>query len=97
MRGNRMSRINGVNPALDLPLTETPFTVSAFAGAHVYFFEFPSEPSADEYVAAVNAIKSRAAKGGLVLEADRTVYRPTAEIRWPEIEATLPLRPIHVR
>ena len=92
-----MSQINGVNPALDLPLTETPFTVIAFAGAHVYFFEFPSEPSGDEYLAAVDAMKSRAAKGGLTLDSERTVYRPTVEIRWDEIEATLPLRPIHVR
>ena len=86
------------NPALDLPLTEIPHTLVMAYSGHVYYFEFPTEPGADEYQAAVIAVGNRMAKDlGHVPDSRSVVYRPTAEIRWDEIDSTLDRQPVKVQ
>ena len=46
------------NPALDTPLRDIPFTLIATRPiGFVYYYEFQSEPSLDEYAAAGAAIQ----------------------------------------
>lgn len=88
---------HGFNPALDLPLTPIPHTLVASIPGYVYYFEFPSEPSPDEYQAGVIALGNRMAKDlGLVISSNDVLYRPSHEIRWGEIHATLKSDPVKV-
>ncbi len=92
-----MNPYQGANPAIDLPLSPVPHTLVASIPGYVYYFEFPSEPSPDEYQAGVIALGNRMAKDlGLVITSKDILYRPSAEIRWGEIHGALKSEPVKV-
>lgn len=88
------------NPAFDLPLSDIPHSLVVVPRrGYVYVFNFPSEPEPEEYLAGVDALRTRIITDlGIKIHAKYTpfIYRPTTEVRWDEIRRTLEHEPVYL-
>lgn len=65
---------------LQSPLRDVPFTlIATYPIGHIFYFEFPSEPSIEQYAAAGVAISERMLRQ-IGKQPSSWLLRPTAEV-----------------